>query len=436
MRAVALLLAFAAAGVLAAQDLRSIAEEAYTFAYPLVIMDLTRQDAAARTPANFFLHLPIFPNDKSHAVVRPNADTLYSTAWLDLAQEPILLQVPDTHGRYYMMQVLDAWTETIAVPGKRTTGTGEGWFAITGPQWSGKLPAGVQRIASPTNMVWLLGRTQTNTAADYAAVHEIQRQFLLMPLSRYPGGVPRPALATAPAAPVAPPPVRVARMSAVEFFRAFAALLEQNPPHAADAPMMAKLARIGIERGKPFRPVDVEALEAGAQAAAKRIGEAAAARGGVGWQQFGQHIGRYGTDYQARAAVARTGLGANPPEDAVYLSNTVDDQGAPLDGSHAYRMHFPKDQLPPVRAFWSLTLYDPDGYFAANPIGRYAIGDRDQLSFNADGSLDLWIQATAPESTSNWLPAPAGRFSLTLRLYWPDDRVLDGTWTAPPVTRN
>jgi hypothetical protein len=426
-------IALAAAGALAAQDTRAIAEQAYTFAYPLVIMDLTRQDAAANAPANVFSHAPAFPDDRFHAIVRPNADTLYSTAWLDLAKEPILLHVPDTRGRYYMMQILDAWTETVAVPGKRTTGTGEGWFAIAGPGWKGKLPAGVRRIDSPTNMVWLLGRIQTNTAADYTAVRELQRQFRLMPLSRYPDGEARPGASPAPASGRVPPPVRAAQMSAAEFFRRFAELLEQNPPHAEDGPMMAKLARIGIAPGK-FQPVYAVALEAGAQAAAKRLSGLRVRAGG--WSQFQGSIGRYGTDYAARAAVARTGLGANPREDAVYLSAAQDAGGAQLDGANAYRMHFAREQLPPVNAFWSLTLYDSDGYFAANAIRRNAIGDRDKLAFNADGSLDLWIQASEPEEgTSNWLPAPAGHFSLMLRLYWPDERVLEGTWAPPRVVR-
>jgi hypothetical protein len=340
-----------------------------------------------------------------------------------------------------MMQMMDAWTETFAAPGKRTTGTGAGWFAIAGPGWQGRLPEGVRRIDSPTNTVWLLGRIQTNTASDYAAVHEMQRQFELMPLSRYPDG-PKPAPTVAAAAPEAgrlPPPARVARMSAAEFFRTAADLLARNQPHAADGPIMAKLARLGVAPGKPF---DAEALgtqgaaalEEGAQAAKARL-TAAGAGGSVrnGWRDMGGHVGHYGTDYQARAVIARGGLGANPPEDAVYLSATADARGAPLDGSRSYRLHFAKEAVPPVRAFWSLTLYDQDGYFAANGIHRYAIGDRDRLAFQPDGSLDLLIQAAQPGSASNWLPAPAGRFSLMLRLYWPEEQVLDGRWTPPPV---
>ena len=441
-----LLLALAFAGILCANqpappEIRAIAEEAYVFAYPLVVMDLTRQDALQAAPTNFFLHAPAFPDDHFRGVIRPNADTLYSTAWLDLSKEPILLRVPDTHGRYYMMQILDAWTETVSVPGKRTTGTGEGWFAITGPRWEGKLPQGVRRIASPTNTVWLLGRTQTNTAADYPAVHAIQQQYLLMPLSRYPDGVKRPPAAASPPARRLPPPARAAAMSAAEFFRAFADLLAQNPPHAEDGPMMARLARIGIVPGRPFQPealgeAGLQALAEGVRAAARELtpnGGKATVRNG--WRELEGRVGRYGSDYRSRAEIARAGLGANPPEDAVYIAAASDGAGSPLDGSHQYRLHFAKASLPPVRAFWSLTLYDQSGYFAANAIGRHAIGDRDALTFQPDGSLDLLIQAEPPPSTTNWLPAPAGRFDLMLRLYWPEEAVLAGRWTPPAVLR-
>ena len=436
------LIAILVAAILAAQpspdEIRAIAEDGYTFAYPLVLMDLTHLTANATMPPNFFANAQAFPDASFHAVIRPNADTLYSSAWLDLSNEPILLQVPDTHGRYYLMQFMDAWTETFAIPGARTTGTNEKWFAVVGPNWRGQLPRNVERIDSPTNTVWLLGRTQTNTAADYPAVHEIQKQYTLMPLSRYPDGVKPPAPRPQPAADPTPPPSRIARMDAAAFFAAFAGLLVQNPPHPADAPIMARLAKIGIVPGKPFRvetlgPEGLRALEEGTKRAAQRLTPSISGAAINGWRGLHAHIGRYGTDYLTRAQTARAGLGANPPEDAIYISAAVDRRGAPLDGSHQYKIHFTKPDLPPVNAFWSLTLYDQDGYFAANPINRFAIGDRDSLHFNPDGSLDLLIQNAQPSSTTNWLPAPVGRFSLMLRLYWPKDDVLQGRWTPPAV---
>lgn len=435
-----------------AAELRELGGKAYTFAYPLVLMELTRREALGRATAlgasrtNQFTNAPVFPDDRFRQVIRPNADTLYSSAWLDLEKEPMLLHVPDTHGRYYLMQFLDAWTETFSVPGKRTTGAKEGWFAIVGPGWKGTLPARARRIDAPTNTVWLIGRTQTNNASDYGNVHAIQKGYVLMPLSQYPDG-PR-QVATPPAAqPVrstAPPPVELARLSAAEFFQTFVDLLAKNPPHPEDAPIMQQLARIGIAAGKPFRPEEMGAdawkeVAEGATAAARRLAapplQAAARAGNNGWSGIGSSIGRYGTNYDARAAVARIGLGALPPEDATYMTCDHDAAGSLLDGSHRYRMHFSKDQIPPVRAFWSLTMYSEDGYFVPNPIKRFAIGDRDPLKFNADGSLDLYIQQDAPggERDSNWLPAPGGKFNLALRMYWPAASVLSGRWTPPPV---
>ena len=434
-----------------AQEIRDIAENAYTFAYPLVLMEFTRRNAVEHPGSlaggltNQFTHAAAFPDSQFHQVIRPNADTLYSSSWLDLSKEPVLLRVPDTGGRYYLMHFLDAWTETFSVPGKRTTGTSEGWFAIVGPGWKGTLPSRVQRIDAPTNMVWLIGRTQTNNASDYENVHAIQKGYVLMPLSLYPDG-PRATNAQPPPgqAPASvPPPKQVQQLSAVDFFRTFADLLAKNPPHADDSPMMAQLARIGIVPGAKFDPEKLgadglKALDEGVRAASDRLAapiQRAPVAGKNGWSGFGGVVGRYGTNYTARAAVARVGLGALPPEDAVYVNCQQDVNGKPFDGSHRYSMHFSKDQLPPVRAFWSVTMYSDDGYFVANPIDRFAIGDRDPLKFNADGSLDLYIQHDAPRGgrDANWLPAPEGKFNLTFRLYWPRDEILSGRWTPPPV---
>ncbi len=436
-----------------AQEIRVIAAKAYAFAYPMVLMEFTRRNAielgslVGVGETNQFAHLRQFPDARFHQVIRPNADTLYSSAWLDLSKEPILLHVLDTQDRYYLMHFMDAWTETFSVPGKRTTGTAEAWFAIVGPDWKGTLPARAQRIDAPTNMVWLIGRTQTNNASDYPFVHAIQRGYILMPLSQYPDGT----RGVKPAAPAGrlpafvPPPLQAQRMSTVDFFRTFADLLAKNPPHAADSPIMQELQRIGIVPGKVFRPEalgedGIKALEQGAAATAARLvllANPASRPGKNGWSGFGGKVGRYGTDYAARAAVARVGLGALPPEDALYINCQQDSGGLPLDGSHRYVLHFSKAEIPPVRAFWSVTMYGEDGYFIANTVHRYAIGDRDPLKFNADGSLDLHIQREAPgeERDRNWLPAPAEKFNLTLRLYWPSEEILNGTWAPPPVVR-
>src|SRR5579864_1494716 len=240
-------------------EIRQIAQKAYVFAYPMVVMDVTRRATTQggggyRQLANRFAHAQYFPDDRFRQVIRPNADTLYSVSWLDLSKEPVLLHVPDTKGRYYLFQLLDAWSETIASPGKRTTGTGEGWFAIVGPGWSGKLPESAKRIDCPTNTAWLLGRTQTNSASDYDFVHSLQHGYKLVPLSAYPEEPPAAAYDPTQPPPRAniAPPARVAQMSSTEFFQLVAQLLLANPPHQADAAMMGQLARIGVVAGKPF----------------------------------------------------------------------------------------------------------------------------------------------------------------------------------------
>jgi hypothetical protein len=430
------------------------------FAYPLVLMELTRRGATldgSPDLLNRFNHVPQFPDDRFRQVIRPNADTLYSGAWLDLSKEPILLHVPDTQGRYYLMQLMDAWTETISSPGKRTTGTSEQWFALVGPGWKGNLPAGVERIACPTNTAWLLGRTQTNGRGDYNFVNKIQGGYKLVPLSQYSAAGPAEvqpldtgkmvsnlkAIQSRLAA--APPPVQAERMSAVEFFGLVAELLKTTSPHSGDAELMSQLAKIGIVPGQPFQPEKLgperlKAIEDGVHEASAFLAnfEKQGPRlGKTGWSLPGKY-GRYGTDYATRAFTARYALAALPVEDAVYLNCFHDLTGAPLSGAKRYSLHFEKSAMPPVKAFWSLTLYDEHGYFASNPMNRFAIGDRDALKFNPDGSLDLYVQHDAPgsEKESNWLPAPEGNFNLFLRLYWPDDAVINGRWIPPALAVN
>ena len=419
-------------------DLKQIAEDAYIYAYPLVLMENTR----GTMPVNQFTHAPRFPLPENRRIVRPNADTLYSTAWLDLSKEPILIHVPDSGGRFYLLQFMDAWTETFADPGKRTTGTAESWFALVGPNWTGTLPKDVKRYDSPTNIVWLLGRTQTNGPSDYDNVHAFQKGMLLMPLSAYPNG--KQTLGSALAfgnASGATPPDQLKAMDPIAFFTAFAKAMKANPPHPADAPIVHELALLGIVPDQDFdasklTPEQRQAIQEGAQAASAHVERMISATAATkpGWAGYNKAIGRYGTNYIARTAIARFGLGANPPEDAIYLNCSADGTGQPLNGSNRYRVHFDKGSLPPVRAFWSLTAYDQGGYFIKNPVNRYAIGDRDPLKINPDGSLDIYIQAQTPgpDRESNWLPSGEGIFNLTIRLYWPEEAILSGTW-HPPV---
>jgi hypothetical protein len=396
-----------------------------------------------RGPMNAFTHGRTFPPADFRDVVRPNFDTLYSLAWLDLTKEPMVVTTSDTQGRYYMLPMLDMWTDVFACPGKRTTGTGAARFVVVPPGWQGKLPEGIQRIDAPTPYVWIIGRTQTNGQTDYAAVHQVQDGYTITPLSQL-GKAAQAVKATIdPTVDMKTPPMtQVDTMAADKYFAYAAERLKVNPPHITDQPIVARMRRIGIELGKSFdlgkaNLAVKRALERAAPDALKamRAKIPTIARVVDGWQMNTDTMGVYGNFYLKRAMVALVGLGANLPEDAVYPLNLTDADGKPLIGANQYVLHFAKNEIPPVAAFWSVTLYDKDGFPTANDLKRNAIGDRDALKFNADGSLDLYIQHASPgaEKESNWLPSPTGDFNLTMRLYAPKGEVLDGRWVPPAI---
>jgi hypothetical protein len=431
-----------------------LATDAYVYGYPLVTMEMTRRVVTnvpaiegTRGPMGQFIKLRQYPDASFRDVTAPNADTLYTTAFIDVGKEPWVLSIPDMKDRYFLFPMLDGWTNVFQVPGKRTTGTNAQTYAITGPGWKGTLPAGVKEYKSPTSIVWILGRIYcTGTPEDYAAVHALQDQCKLVPLSAY--GEPY----TPPAGTVDPSidmktAVReqVNRMDTVSYFTLLADLMKRNPPAAADAPELAKFAKIGLVAGKDF---DASKLKADF---AKRIPQVAfdrimlqfkvnkAVKNVNGWA-FDTATGIYGTDYLNRALVTAIGLGANRVQDAVYPTSLKDADGKEYEGTNKYVMRFPKGKLPPVGGFWSLTMYDANYFFVANPINRYSISARQHLKANPDGSIDLYIQNQSPgaDKESNWLPAPTGKFVLMLRMYWPNEKspsIINGTWTPPAAKK-
>ncbi|APE15528.1 DUF1254 domain-containing protein [Mycolicibacterium pallens] len=423
-------------------DLRTLSYEAYIYFYPLVTMDISRLQTLNRTgvgagPPNEFHHIREYPDADFRAVVRPNFDTLYSSAWLDLTQGPVILDVPDTDDRYFMLPLLDMWTDVFANPGKRTSGTGPQRYVIVGPGDTGELPQDIPVIHAPTPHVWIIGRTQTNGPADYAAVHAVQDGYTLTPLAAS-------TFVRDETYDVATEPLRkVNAMAALDYLTYAADLLSVNPPHPTDFSILARLSGLGIEAGKSFGAQRFSAeqraeIEAGAQDALAAITSSAPTLGTIvdGWMTLSEGMGVYGNAYLRRAVVTLVGLGANPPEDAVYPMLVTDADGQPLAGENDYVIHFDAGKLPPVDAFWSVTMYDAEGYQVANEIDRFAIGDRDALQYNADGSLDLYLQHSnpGPEKLSNWLPAPLGTLGVTMRLYAPRREAIAGTW-HPPVVR-
>lgn len=437
------------------QMLASIATEAYIYGYPLVTMEITRRVSTnvakpegTKAPMGQFARLRNYPPADDHTVTAPNADTLYTITWLDVSKEPWILSIPDMKDRYYLMPMLSGWTDVFQAPGKRTTGTKAQKYAITGPGWTGKLPEGITEYKSPTGMVWILGRIYcTGTPEDYRAVHALQDKFSVTPLSAY-------GKSYAPQEGKVDPNIdmksavrdQVDAMDAASYFKLLAELLKTNPPSSADAPMVKKLAAIGIVPGQDFdiNKVDTSvanALRTVPKTAQKRIMADLKYLGAPvnGWT-YSTKIGVYGTDYLLRALVTAIGLGANRPQDAIYPTSVADADGKPYDGANKYVMHFEKGQMPPVRAFWSLTMYDTNFFFVPNKLNRYTLSQRNKFKLNKDGSMDFYIQNASPgkDNEANWLPAPAGKFKLMLRLYWPKKTppsIIDGSWKPPAVKR-
>jgi hypothetical protein len=435
------------------EDAHAIGVAAYLYFYPLVTMDLTRKQLTntepgklpGHGPMNTFANFPEFPPANVKVVVRPNFDTLYSSAWLDLTNEPMIVSVPDTGGRYYLLPMLDMWTDVFASPGWRTTGTQAANFAIVPPGWRGELSKDFQRIDAPTPYVWIVGRTKTDGPSDYDAVHKIQAGYKVTPLSTW-GKEPAPVqVKIDPTVDMkSPPKAQVDTMPAEKFFAYAAEIMKLQPPHLTDEPIVAQMRRIGIEPGKS---VDFDGLAPAVKKALETVPEDAQqlmlwkvptlARVVNQWSMNTDTMGVYGNYYLKRAIIAQVGLGANLPEDAIYPLNLGDDTGKPLDGSEKYTIHFDKGATPPANAFWSITLYDSDGFQVANSLNRFAVSSWMPFRYNADGSLDLYFQNESPgaDKQANWLPAPKGPFNLTMRLYAPKSEALTGRWNPPPVTK-
>ena len=441
----------------------AIGVDAYVYFYSLVTMDVTRKQFTnlepgkmpGRGPMNMFNNVPTYPPADDRGVVRPNFDTLYSIAYLDMTKEPVVVSVPDTNGRYYLLPMLDMWSDVFASPGWRTTGTQAGNFLVTPPGWRPdlrerfidefKLPRDTQRIDAPTPYVWVIGRTKTDGPADYDAVRKIQAGFKVTLLSEW-GKPPKPAeVKIDPSIDMkTPPKIQVDTMPAGKYFAYAAELLKLQPPHITDEPILAQMKRIGIEPGKSFdiekvSPAVKKALESAPEAAQKLMEWKipTLARVANHWSMNTDTMGVYGNYYLKRAILAQIGLGANLPEDAIYPLNLSDDTGRPLDGSNKYTLHFEKSATPPVNAFWSVTLYDSEGFQVANPLNRFAVSSWMPFKYDPDGALTLYFQNESPgkDKEANWLPAPKGAFNLTMRLYAPKSEALTGRWNPRPVTK-
>jgi hypothetical protein len=445
---------------LTGQEAVSIATDAYIYGYPLVTTKITglafintvKPDPATfQAPVNQLVSQPNYPPATYHGVTAPNADTLYSAGFLDLSRGPMVLSYPNMGKRYFLFPIYDAWTTVIHSAGTRTMGEAAQKILISGPSWRGAVPAGMTLVKLPTNKGFIIGRVYSDgTPSDLAQVHALQSHIKLVPLRAY--GKPYTPPAGRTGGQYTPKEIVrdvIGRMSTHEYFTFMAEAMKENPPVLPqDAPIVARMAKIGLVPGKPF---DMSQLSPEVQKTLETVPQTVTAQfntleaQGIGKMVNGWQItavcGKYGTDYSARAIVSDFGWGCNLPDDAVYPMAKVDDSGRALTGDHTYVLHFNKGETPPVRGFWSITMYDKQYYFYPNPLDKFTVSTRNKLKYNADGSLDLYFSHVQPADVAqaNWLPAPADDFVLCMRLYWPKatpPSILppaNPSWVPPPV---
>ena len=423
-------------------DLRAIAQEAWIYAYPMLMHYQTLEKQLLNPAApeyvggfNRFRHYSELYTPKNREIVTPNNDTPYSWAWLDLRSEPQVLSVPAVdEDRYYVHQLVDQYTHNFAYVGVLSTGREAGDYLIAGPDWQGPTPPGIKAVLrSETEIVMVLGRTGLKNAEDLPAVRALQQQYRLRALHEY----------TASAAPIAAPAIDWPAWDSKSglgpsFIAVLNQLLTLCPTQPSERALCARFARIGIVPGQAF-DVDGVSVET-RQALIAGIADAQAQLQ-TAVSQVRTTLGLFGTrealqgNYLNRAVAAHVGIYGNSVEEAFYTGSRQDNQGQPLQGGRKYRLRFAPGQLPPASEFWSLTLYDlPDRQLVANPIDRYCLSSRDSLLADADGGLTLLMQPSAPQVQSNWLPTPAsGAFTLVLRLYGPQQQVVEQRWKMPAV---
>jgi hypothetical protein len=437
--------------------------EGYVYGFPLVIMDLTKGvlTAASKSgeysaPMDQFARVRTYVDPDFKNVVRISRNSLWAHGFIDLDRGPFVYSQPDTRGRYIVMQALNMWTDDFATTGSRTTGTEAGDFLIAGPKWKGAAPSHIkQTFNCSTRYAWVLVQIAAASEQEFPEIHQLQDQLRLTPLSAGESYTPADNVPVDPTVDTTVTPYdQIRLMSGVTFFKRLAMVMKDNPPYAADVPVLKKLKKIGVEPGKDFNtdtldPKHVEALNRAAKRVWNEIESAPLQMPNVNGWCLPINLGRFGTDYNTRAVIAWLGLGALPAEDAIYPTTWLDGDGKPLDGAGKYTIHFAKDGLlPSYSGVWSISAYR-ENFYVRNPIERYGLLSSMPLIYNADGSLDVYIQAqsTGADKEANWLPCPpSGPFNLSIRVYQPKEAMLDGrsehnlvvqagTYAIPPVQR-
>ena len=434
-------------------DARAIAKEAYIYGYPMVdsyrilhAYFVNRESPEFKAPWNQLTNTPRVYTPDDTAVQTPNSDTPYSMAGLDLRAEPIVLTVPAIEKeRYFSIQLIDAYTHNFDYIGSRATGNGGGSFLIAGPGWRGETPPGITKvIRSETELLLAAYRTQLYNPGDIENVKKVQAGYTVQPLSAFLG---QPAPKAAPPIDFVDPLTPAQQKTSLELFNVLNFLLQFCPTDPSETDLMARFARIGVGPGKTFgsRSLSSEtkqAIEAGivdAWADAESLKKRVDAKEVTSGDMFGtrQHLKN---NYLYRMVAAVVGIYGNSQMEAMYPVYSVDAAGKKTDGANRYTLRFAAGQLPPVHAFWSLTMYElPSSLLYANPLDRYLVNSPmlPQFKRDADGGLTLLIQHESPgrDKEANWLPAPSESYFMVMRLYWPKDEALSGKWTAPPLTR-
>jgi hypothetical protein len=435
------------------EEVRQIAKEAYIYGYPMIdgyriqhAYFVNKDNTEYKAPYNTLASAARVYTSDDKVVQTPNSDTPYGMLGLDLRTEPFVLTVPAMESnRYFSIQLIDAYTHNFDYIGSRATGNEGGNFLVAGPAWKGELPKGIKQVIQcETQIALAVYRTQLFNAKDLPNVAKLQKEYKVQPLSSFLGiKAPDPATAINFIKPVGGAELK----TSLEYFNVLNFLLQFCPVHPSEKELMERFAKIGIKPGAAFdttslKPEIKKAIEAGRADA---------------WQEFSQLKAKmdnkeltsgdvFGTrdelknNYLYRMTAAIVGIYGNSKKEAMYPIYSVDKDGAPLEGANAYTLTFAKNAIPPVNAFWSLTMYElPSSLLTSNPINRYLINSPmlSQLKKNADGGFTIYVQNQSPGKAkeTNWLPGPAGKFMMVLRLYWPKEEALNGTWTPPALTK-
>jgi hypothetical protein len=435
------------------EEASTIAKEAYIYGFPIVdnmriqySYFVDRENPEYKGSYNQICNIPRVYTPEDKAVQTPNSDTPYSWIGLDLRTEPIVVTVPPIEKeRYWSLQLIDLYTHNFDYLGSRATGNGGGSFAIAGPNWQGGTPAGIEKVIRCETQIALgLFRTQLYNPNDLENVKQIQQQYRVQSLSAFLG---QPSPEPAPAIDFPKPLTPEAQKTSLEFFDLLNVYLQFCPTHPSEIELRERFARIGIEAGKKFTaalsPELKQAVENGITDAWKEFDEnkkinvdtgKLTAADGFGTREFLQN------NYLFRMTSAALGIYGNSKEEALYPAYYMDAEGQKLNGTNRYTVRFGPNQLPPAHAFWSITMYElPASLLVANPLDRYLINSAmlPHLKQDDDQGITLYIQNKSPgeDQESNWLPAPPGPFWVTVRLYWPKEEALNGTWKLPPMYR-